>query len=249
MQITILGTGSPEGHPIVLHSNEFVKNGESKLRPGLLVKDTDTVIFDTNPDIRQQLLHEKITNITALFITHQHFDHLWGIADLAQLLWLGDVSFTTYVNLDTLQYIQTYLPWVKLPLQVFNYDEEYKFNHFTVIPRQAKHSKKFETAVFEIVKNDKVVLYAPDFKGFETYKNTRPYEVAVIDGSYYFGKYIEDEDHLGGEELHDLIMDMNAKENYLIGVSPFWYKKSIDDLTESLEPHIKIPADYTKIKV
>lgn len=249
MNVTILGTGSPEGYPIILHPNEFVEEEESRLRPGLLIEDADTVIFDAGPDIRQQLLHEEVENITALFITHQHFDHLWGIGDLAQLLWLGEVPFITYVNKDTLDYIQTYFPWVKLPLQIFSYNEEYRFKDFSVIPRQAKHSQKFEVAVFEVIKNNNTILYAPDFKGFEMYKNTRPYEVAIIDGSYYFGKYIKDEDHLGGKELDSLIGSMNAQKNYLIGVSPFWYKRSTQELAKSLTENIIIPADYTKIKL
>ena len=121
VHVTILGSGSPEGHPIVFHPDEFIEPAELRLRPGLLIEGTDTVLFDTGPDIRQQLVFLKVKKLSAIFITHPHFDHLWGIGDLAQLVWLGKVNFKVYVSESTLAYIQKYFPWVNLPFKIISF--------------------------------------------------------------------------------------------------------------------------------
>lgn len=245
MKITILGTGSPEGHPVLLHPSEFTLDGESRLRPGLLLQDEDLVILDVNPDIRQQLLHLKVKKINSIFITHPHFDHLWGIGDIAQLNWLGEAKFKVYVNQSTKNYIDQFIPWTNLNYELFTYDKEYKFNNFAIIPRKAMHSEKFETAVFEIVSNKSghKALYAPDFKGFSSYEGDI-YEFAVIDGVYYFGKYINDNDHLGGQELVTLIRSISAKKHYLISISPYWYKKTSEQLAKEFPEGLAFPEDY-----
>lgn len=41
-----------------------------------------TVLIDTGPDIREQLLDAGVTHIDAVFYTHPHADHIHGIDDL-----------------------------------------------------------------------------------------------------------------------------------------------------------------------
>ena len=250
MKVIILGTGSPEGHPILLHPDEFVEKNESRLRPGLLIQDKDNILFDASPDVRQQLIHLKIKSLTAVFITHQHFDHLWGIGDLAQLTWLGKVPFKIYVNKDTLQYIKRYMPWINLPLNLFSYNKEYYFKNFSVVPRKVIHSKKFETAAFEIrcKYNSKKIIYAPDFKGFVDKIIDNRYEFCIIDGTYFFGKYIDDEDHLEGKELMDILKKIQSKKYYLLGISPWWYKTFSSILSKKLPANFYLPKDFMVIK-
>lgn len=249
MKVTILGTGSPEGHPIILHPDDYVEGDESRLRPGLLIEDNDIVLFDINPDIRLQLLKLRIKSLNAIFVTHQHFDHLWGIGDLFQLTWLGKINFTIYTNNDTKNYINKYFPWINLNFEIFEYDKTYVFRNFTVTPKKAMHSIKFDTAVFETKIGSKNILYAPDFKGFMDEKYVKDYDFAVIDGAYYFGKYIEDDDHLGGKDLEKLINKTSAKINYLIGVSPYWYRQLSSELLTKLPTNILLPKDFEQIKI
>lgn len=250
MKITILGTAGPEGHPILLHPDEFVEKNESRLRPGALILDNQNVLLDVNPDIRQQLLHLKIKSLSAVFITHQHFDHLWGIGDLAQLTWLGKVSFKVFVNKDTLIYIRRFIPWINLPFETFSYNKDYKFKNFIITPRKVIHSKKFETAAFEVESNYnfKKMLYAPDFKGFVE-KIENDYQFCIIDGTYFFGKYIQDKDHLGGTELVNLLKKIRSKRYYLVGISPWWYKAYSASLSKRLPKKFYFPNDFTTIEL
>ena len=44
-----------------------------------------TVLIDTGPDMREQLLEAKVTNLDAVLYTHSHADHVHGIDDLRTL--------------------------------------------------------------------------------------------------------------------------------------------------------------------
>ena len=44
-----------------------------------------TVLIDTGPDMREQLLQAKVTNLDAVLYTHSHADHVHGIDDLRTL--------------------------------------------------------------------------------------------------------------------------------------------------------------------
>lgn len=88
--LTILGCGSSGGVPRIgndwgLCDPNEVKNRRS--RCALLVEKygdngCTTVLIDTGPDIRQQLLDAQVIHLDAVFYTHAHADHLHGIDDL-----------------------------------------------------------------------------------------------------------------------------------------------------------------------
>jgi len=45
------------------------------------IKD-NVFIIDVGPDFRQQMLREKVTNLDALILTHEHIDHVGGLDDI-----------------------------------------------------------------------------------------------------------------------------------------------------------------------
>ena len=86
----ILGCGSSGGVPRVGFGwgKCDPKNKKNRrLRCSLLVEkmlDTKktTVLIDTGPDVREQLLQADVTNLDAVIYTHSHADHVHGIDDL-----------------------------------------------------------------------------------------------------------------------------------------------------------------------
>ena len=48
------------------------------------------VLIDTGPDFREQALRNKLTRVDAVFYTHGHADHIFGLDDLRPL------SFTVF---------------------------------------------------------------------------------------------------------------------------------------------------------
>ena len=86
VKFTILGCGSSLGVPRI---DGYFGNCDPKNKKNyrtrcsaLLTCDNLNVIFDTSPDLKAQLLHNKITNIDYVFYTHHHADQTHGINEL-----------------------------------------------------------------------------------------------------------------------------------------------------------------------
>lgn len=90
LSLTILGCGSSGGVPRVAVgwgacNPENPKN--RRRRCSVLVEragptGTTTVLVDTSPDLREQLLGAGVTRLDGVLITHEHADHTHGIDDL-----------------------------------------------------------------------------------------------------------------------------------------------------------------------
>ncbi len=89
----ILGCGSSGGVPRVgfgWGACDPKNKKNRRLRCSLLVERTTnakntTVLIDTGPDIREQLLQANVNNLDAVIYTHSHADHVHGIDDLRTL--------------------------------------------------------------------------------------------------------------------------------------------------------------------
>ena len=86
IKFTIMGCGSSMGVPRAdgnwgnCDPNEL-KNYRTRCSALLTTKNM-SILFDTSPDLRQQLLREKVKNIDKIFISHEHGDQTHGINDL-----------------------------------------------------------------------------------------------------------------------------------------------------------------------
>ena len=86
LKFTILGCGSSMGVPTATNNwgncnpNEK-KNIRTRCSALITSKNSNTLI-DTSPDLRLQLLNNKIQNIKRVIYTHMHADQTHGINDL-----------------------------------------------------------------------------------------------------------------------------------------------------------------------
>ncbi|PPK95688.1 phosphoribosyl 1,2-cyclic phosphate phosphodiesterase [Nonlabens xylanidelens] len=86
VKITVLGTGTSQGIPVIGSSHPVCLSKDSKdkrLRVSAMVEVNDKrFIIDCGPDFRQQMLTQGISSIDALLFTHEHADHTAGLDDL-----------------------------------------------------------------------------------------------------------------------------------------------------------------------
>lgn len=86
MKITLLGTGTSQGVPVIGCECKVCKSlneKDKRLRCSLLVEDNNSVVvIDSGPDFRQQMLRENVKRLDGLIFTHEHKDHVAGMDDI-----------------------------------------------------------------------------------------------------------------------------------------------------------------------
>lgn len=94
MVVTVLGSGTSQGVPIIGCQCPVCQSTDprdKRTRTSLLIQ-TDSVVvaIDAGPDFRQQMLREGITHLDAVFITHEHKDHIGGLDDVRPFIFSQD---------------------------------------------------------------------------------------------------------------------------------------------------------------
>lgn len=120
MRVTILGSGHSGGTPAVgsgWGNCDPANPRNRRLRSSILVQNAKTtVLVDTSPDLRQQLLDSGVERLDAVLYTHSHADHLHGIDDLRAINRVMNRPLDTYADAATWETIRNRFPYVLRPL-------------------------------------------------------------------------------------------------------------------------------------
>jgi len=121
VKIRILGCGGSGGVPLIGDKWGNCDPGEPKnrrRRVSILVEEgATTLLIDTSPDLREQLLDAGTNRLDAVLFTHAHADHLHGIDDLRSVNRLMRAPIPVYANTDTLEKIGQRFGYVFAPLE------------------------------------------------------------------------------------------------------------------------------------
>lgn len=86
MKLTFLGTGTSQGVPVIACDCPVctsVDYRNQRLRSSVLIEsESTTLVIDTGPDFRQQMLREHVQKLDAVVFTHEHKDHVAGLDDI-----------------------------------------------------------------------------------------------------------------------------------------------------------------------
>lgn len=102
MKITFLGTGTSQGIPViacdceVCNSTDFRDN---RTRSSIHIEIGDlSLIIDTGPDFRQQVLRERIKRVDAIIYTHEHKDHTGGLDEVRSFNFKQKIDMPLYAE-------------------------------------------------------------------------------------------------------------------------------------------------------
>lgn len=106
MRVRFLGTGTSFGVPVVGCECEVCGSDDARdrrTRHGLLLEEEGkTVLVDTPPELRLQLLRAGIRTLDGVYLTHPHADHCHGIDDLRPLVYRRQGPIDAYADTGTM---------------------------------------------------------------------------------------------------------------------------------------------------
>lgn len=127
MKLTILGTGTSTGVPQIGCTCSTCRSADphdKRLRCSAILEIEDEeapdgvtrILFDCGPDFRQQMLNYGFRRIDAIFITHEHYDHVGGLDDLRPFSAFGDV--TVYADAYCADHLRQRIPYCFTPKEI-----------------------------------------------------------------------------------------------------------------------------------
>jgi phosphoribosyl 1,2-cyclic phosphate phosphodiesterase len=115
LTITILGSGTSSGVPMIACPCEVCHSTNPKdkrLRSSILVQSaTTTIVVDTGPDFRYQMLRANVINLDAILFTHPHKDHIAGLDDVRAFNFFSGKPMNIYANELTQEVIIREFPY------------------------------------------------------------------------------------------------------------------------------------------
>jgi len=115
VKVTLLGTGTSQGVPVIGCNCKVCQSTDKKdnrLRTSAMVENKDlTLIIDTGPDFRQQMLREEVSDIDAVIYTHEHRDHIAGLDDIRPINFINRKSMQIYAEDRVLNALKQMLPY------------------------------------------------------------------------------------------------------------------------------------------
>ena len=108
--LTFLGCGSSIGVPSAdgnwgVCDKKNKKNYRTRCSV-LISKGNNNILIDTSPDLRFQLLRDKIRNISSVLYTHKHADQTHGINELRSFFLKNKKKINIYADKITLSYLK-----------------------------------------------------------------------------------------------------------------------------------------------
>ncbi|MDQ3550848.1 MAG: MBL fold metallo-hydrolase [Bacteroidota bacterium] len=109
LKITFLGSGTSSGVPMIACECEVCRSTDKKdkrLRASILIESANTtLVIDTTPDFRYQMLRQKVKHLDAVLFTHPHKDHIAGLDDVRAFNYFQEQPMQVYANQMTIDAI------------------------------------------------------------------------------------------------------------------------------------------------
>jgi phosphoribosyl 1,2-cyclic phosphate phosphodiesterase len=114
VRMIILGSGTSAGVPVIGCSCAVCASNDPRdrrLRSSACVRFTDdsgidrVMLIDASPDLREQVLRQKLQRCDAIVFTHNHVDHTFGLDDVRRFNALMSAPISIYGDERTIEHL------------------------------------------------------------------------------------------------------------------------------------------------
>ena len=155
LKITFLGTGTSQGVPVIACDCSVCFSGDTRdnrLRSSILIQtEKTTVVIDTGPHFRLQMLREKINRLDAVVFTHEHKDHISGMDDVRAFNYKQQKHMDVYATRRVQKALKREYPYVfaelkypgvpKVKLQTIVPENSFRIGDIILQPIHVMHYK------------------------------------------------------------------------------------------------------------
>jgi phosphoribosyl 1,2-cyclic phosphate phosphodiesterase len=150
--ITFLGTGTSQGVPVIgcqCNTCRSLDLRDKRLRSSVMVQvDGTSLVIDTGPDFRIQMLRENVSSLDAVLFTHEHKDHTAGLDDIRSFNYLKQKPMDVFAEDRVVKSLQMEFSYVfaekkypgvpQIDIHVIT-PEPFKVGDIDIIPIRAIH--------------------------------------------------------------------------------------------------------------
>lgn len=116
MKITFLGTGTSQGVPFIGCDCPVCTSADKRndrLRTSVWIDTPEaSVVIDSGPDFRQQMLRYNLRRLDAIVFTHGHKDHVAGMDDVRAYNFHDKKAMNVYADLNTQEVLKREFQYV-----------------------------------------------------------------------------------------------------------------------------------------
>ncbi|HIE73248.1 MAG TPA: MBL fold metallo-hydrolase [Flavobacteriales bacterium] len=244
MKITFLGTGTSQGIPVIACDCKVCRSDnpkDNRLRTSVLIEDNNqTIVIDTGPDFRQQMLRENVQKLDAIVYTHQHKDHVAGMDDIRAFNYKFKKDMDIYCTAEVEEALIREFPYVfstyKYPgvpeIKVHNIkNEPFNINGVEILPIEGLH---YKLPVLGYRINDFVYLTDVSFVSEKEKEKMKGADIIVLDAL----RKTPHISHFTMEQAVELLEELQPKQGYLIHISHLMglHNEVVKELPDFIKP-------------
>jgi len=248
MKVTMLGTGTSQGVPVIACDCKVCSSKDPKdnrLRCSVLISIGDeNYCIDSGPDFRQQMLRAQVKTLSGVIFTHEHKDHVAGLDDVRAFNFREKRDMNIYCSTPVEEALKREFHYAfaqdKYPgvpsLKIIPIDlEPFELSNGTnVLPIQVMHYKMpvlgFRIGDFTYITDAKTVSETEKAK-------IRGTKILVVNAL----RLTEHISHFNLEEALAFIEDINPERAYLTHISHLF--GTHEDISVMLPPNVHAAYD------
>ncbi|MEP0369147.1 MAG: MBL fold metallo-hydrolase [Cyclobacteriaceae bacterium] len=154
MIVTFLGTGTSQGVPVIACECDVCRSidfRDKRTRSSIHINvDGKSLVIDTGPDFRTQMLRERIKHLDAILFTHEHKDHTAGMDDVRSFNFHQKIDMPVYADERVIDQLKREFSYVfaeqKYPgvpsIEIHTIDKaDFNISGTTITPIEVMHYK------------------------------------------------------------------------------------------------------------